>query len=409
MAAKTTGCCDVKFKNPTLVKKLSEGNLEFALNLYQTMTRNQDSNLFCSPFSVTAALSMTFAGARGNTATELMDTMKLDTDVHLALADVMKSLNMSQKSIDGIVLRCANRMYVDGSCRILDEFTRILVEQYGTEPRQVDFKRSTEATRLDINKWVEQVTEDKIKDLIVPGLLNDLTRMVLVNAIYFKGNWTTSFDPNRTIDGDFHLDVNGNKFTVKMMNIAKKKFRYVEDKDLRCKLLELPYAGDDRVSMFLILPDQVDGLVDLETRICGGGDSSRPTFEALMQSLRSPVKVDVSIPKFKMEYTVSLSDDVLRRMGIRDLFSQSKADLSGITGDNDLHVSAVIHKAFVDVNEEGTEAAAATAVVFLARRLDIEPPRRFIADHPFMFVIYDKMAELVLFVGRLKDPTKAAQ
>ncbi|HEY5505792.1 MAG TPA: serpin family protein, partial [Sedimentisphaerales bacterium] len=260
---------------------------------------------------------------------------------------------------------------------------------YGGDLQQVDFSTQTEPARKTINAWVESKTRDKIKELIKPGMLDSMTRLVLTNAIYFKGKWESPFKPERTEDSPFVLP-DGQKVNVLMMNQTG-KFDYMETNDIQ--VLEMPYVNND-LSMVILLPKKFDGVKDLEREF---------TSENLAGWLAKIHKreVRVFIPRFKMTSEFELAR-VLGAMGMPDAFS-GKADFSGMAGNKDLFISAVVHKAYVDVNEEGTEAAAATGVAMKLTSIR-EPLPVFRADHPFIFLIRDNQTGSILFLGRLENP-----
>ncbi|GAI76663.1 unnamed protein product, partial [marine sediment metagenome] len=255
---------------------------------------------------------------------------------------------------------------------------------------EVDFAGATETARKTINAWVEKKTKDKIKELLKPGVLNRLTRLVLTNAIYFKGNWDSQFEKARTQPAPFTL-TDGKKVNVPMMNQTE-KFKYTEAESFQA--LELPYV-DNELSMVILLPKETDGLSDFEKTLTAGNLSE------WLGKLRKR-KVIVSVPKFRMTSQFSLAA-VLKSMGMTDAFVPDAADFSGMNGKRDLFISAVIHKAYVEVNEEGTEAAAATGVVIGVTSMPARPPV-FRADHPFLFLIRDNRTGSILFIGRVMNP-----
>jgi serpin B len=260
---------------------------------------------------------------------------------------------------------------------------------YGAGLKEVDFARATEDARKTINAWVEKETQDKIKDLLKEGVLSTDTRLVLTNAIYFKGDWAWQFKKDRTSDQPFHVTAD-KTVQAPLMN-QKGKFNLFETDNFQ--MLELPYAGKD-LSMVVLLPKKVDGLPALEKALTAA------KFAEYVKNLREVDEVTVLLPKFKTTAEFQLNDE-LSKLGMKQAFS-NQADFSGIDGEKDLYLSAVIHKAFVDVNEEGTEAAAATAVVAEPKEAKITPVFR--ADRPFLFVIRDKRNDAILFLGRLSNP-----
>lgn len=248
-----------------------------------------------------------------------------------------------------------------------------------------------------INRWVADNTAQKITKLIPPGVLDHLTRLVLVNAVYFKGDWQKKFDVKDTKEEDFHVSAT-ETVRVPLMHKSKAKLWYGVNQDLNCQAIELPYAGD-RLSMFVILPIAVDGLGKLESSLSAG--ELLDARERFRMQLRD---VHVWLPKFKLDEQLGLTE-ILAKMGITDMFNKNVADFSGIDGTRELYVSKVLHQAVVDVNEEGTEAAAATAVVMMTRcAVILKDPFEFRADHPFVFFIQDNLTNSVLFLGRLVRP-----
>ncbi len=404
-----TGCASTNKNSETTAaaaKLIVDGNNQFALQLYQKL-RGGDGNLFFSPYSISTALAMTYAGARGATAHEMAQTLLFPTSpeaiAKLGLPDapmtpeefarafgqIIRDLN-ERGGKDAYELRVANALWGQKGFAFLDAFRELVASEYGGRARDVDFVGATEKARQTINAWVEEQTNGKIKNLIAQGALGAMTRLVLTNAIYFKGNWARQFDEARTQDAPFTL-IKEDKTQVPMMN-QKAKFGYAEAKDLQ--ILQLPYAGDE-LSMVILLPKADDGIVQLESNL---------TTENLATWLDRihHREVIVSIPKFKMTSKFDLGT-VLRSMGMGRAFS-STADFSGMTGQRNLFISAVIHQAYVDVNEEGTEAAAATGVVM--RLTSIGPNRTpvFRADHPFIFMIRDNASGSLLFLGRVTNP-----
>ena len=368
-----------------------EGNKAFAFGLYEKL-KEVEGNLFFSPYSISTALAMTYAGARGNTEKQMGTALHFTLDqkrFHPAFAWLEAQFKTVQEKGD-IELNIANALWAQEDYVFLREFLDLIQSNYGTVLNHVDFKRACEAARKKINAWVEQKTKDKIKDLIKPGVLNALTRLVLTNAIYFKGRWESQFKKSRTKESPFWLSID-KSVEVPMMT-QKRQFRYMENDSLQ--ILELPYIGDD-LAMIVLLPRKVDGLAQLEA------DLSVENLNMWIGHLRKR-EVSVFLPKFKMTSQFRLSE-TLASMGMPDAFG-GNADFSGIDGTKNLFISAVIHKAFVDVNEEGTEAAAATAAVISLTSAPSTPPPTFRADHPFVFLIHDNHSGSILFVGRIVDP-----
>ena len=381
-----------------------QGNNEFALALFARLREDQ-GNLFFSPYSISAALAMTYAGARGDTQTQMAKILHFPTvpsekvppkpvmqqgQFHSAFGEVVKDLNQRAKK-GNYDLAVANALWGQKGYGLLGDFLKLIEKEYDGRLSEVDFVIATESARKTINAWVEEKTKDKIKELIKPGVLDAMTRLVLTNAIYFKGNWARQFKKDRTREAPFTL-LSGQKIDVPMMNQTD-KFGYMEDEDFQA--LELPYV-DNELSMIILLPKETDALPEFEKTL-------KP--ENLSQWLDKIHRreVIVSVPKFKMTSQFSLAS-VLKSMGMTDAFSATAADFSGITGGRDLFISAVIHKAYVDVNEEGTEAAAATGVTMRLTSVGPSETPVFRADHPFLFLIRDNQCGSILFVGRVMNP-----
>ena len=360
------------------------------MKLYSKLVANKPSeNLFYSPASIYAALAMTYAGAKSNTAKEMEQVMNWNKPeiVHEMTQKLFEAIFPAPGECSEINLSFANRLWAQQGYAILKEYTDTLQSYYQAEMGTADFIRQPEEARKAINQWVEQKTNDKIKDLIKDGILKADTRLVLTNAIYFHGFWENQFKKADTRPSDFKVN-KSKTIKVKMMNKTE-SYWYGRNEELSCQVLKLPYKKE-KMAMMILLPDAVNGLAGLENKLTA--EHLRKCIE-----LTKKEKVKVSLPKFKMNCKFEMKD-VLSHLGIHDLFL-NKADLSGITGNKELYVFKVIHQAFVDVNEEGTEAAAATAVVMT--RCIPRPPTHFLADHPFLFAIQDCASGAILFVGRV--------
>jgi len=373
-------------------EQLVKGNTAFALDLYSALHK-QEGNLFFSPYSISTALGMTYAGARGNTREQMAKALTFtlqQNELHGAFARLQAQLNTEQGT-GGIELTVANALWAEKQYSFLEDFIQSTSENYGAPLNRVDFTNTPEETRTRINAWVAQKTNDKIKELIQPGVLNTLTRLVLTNAIYFKGTWSHQFTESETKDDRFWLS-RDKALTVPLMT-QKGDFSYGKNEDMQ--LLALPYAGGN-LSMIVLLPNEVDGLSKLEATLT---EERLASWLALLRMR----EVRVFLPKLTMTSEFNLKK-ILSAMGMPDAFSP-QADFSGMTGNRDMYINAVIHKACVDVNEEGTEAAAATAVTMRFTSAGIPPPE-FRADHPFLFLIRHNPSESILFLGRVADPAQ---
>ena len=379
------------------VEALVSANTAFALDLYQRLRRGEGS-IFFSPYSISVALAMTYAGARGATAEEMARVLHFDLfgetggsapRLHSAFGELIRRVNALGEA-GNYQLSVANALWGQKGAGFLPGFLDLTRTHYGAGLREVDFASATEAARKTINAWVEEETQDRIEDLIPPGVLDALTQLVLTNAIYFKGTWASQFSREATREEPFTLP-DGDRVTVSMMRRTG-EYRYAESEALQ--VLELPYAGDD-LSMVVLLPRKVGGLSDLERRL------TPENLHGWLAGLRSR-RVQVSLPRFTLASGFRLAE-ALRALGMADAFTPGRADFSGMNGRRDLYISAVLHKAFVEVNEEGTEAAAATAVV-MVKSAAPSPPVVFRADHPFLFLIRERPSGSILFLGRLLNP-----
>jgi serine protease inhibitor len=368
---------------------VAAANNAFALDLYAQL-RVQEGNLFVSPYSVSTALSMTLAGAAGRTAAEMEAALHVSAvpaaDRYALLGQLIQRYQ-ADRADKGYELHVANALWVAHGFALLPDFLSIVQTRLAAQAAEVDFTQS-EAAAQTINDWVAEHTGEKIKDLIPASALNNLTRLVLTNAIYFKGAWETPFLVRATQDGIWHA-AGGDK-TVPMMHRSD-RYGFFEDGTLSA--LSLPYAGED-LEMLVLLPKKLDGIGELEKSL----DTRRLTDLSGAIARR---RVVVSLPKFRMESRYDLAP-VLKEMGMPTAFTP-EADFSGIDGKRDLLISGVVHKAYVDVDEKGTEAAGATGIIVGASAVLASPPV-FNADHPFLFLIRDAKNQSILFMGRVSDP-----
>ncbi len=364
----------------------------FACDMYQQLGKEQ-GNLFFSPSSIWTALAMCYVGAAGTTAEEMSKTLLIESleELQSSYAAVESAWQVPEGSQD-IQLRIANRLWGQESFRFLPSFISETRDQFDAELKLLNFANSDQA-RTTINRWVEEQTEDKIKELLPDGVIDASTMLVLTNAVYFKGSWTHPFIADSTQQADFNLTKSTTVKVPLMYQLGQ--FAYKTEDELQ--ILELRY-GDGQLSMVILLPKMVDGLKQLESQF------NADNLERWTQGLKSQ-KVNVYLPKFKSTSQFELND-VLKSMGMPSAFDASKADFSGMSGNRELFLSAVIHKAFVDVNEEGTEAAAATGAVFSRTSVSPQQPAVFRADRPFIYLIRDVKSGAVLFLGRMSDPTQ---
>ncbi|XP_032166444.1 serpin B8 isoform X1 [Mustela erminea] len=371
---------------------LYEANGSFAINLLKMLGEEDSSrNVFFSPLSISSALAMVFMGAKGNTAAQMSQALCLNRggEIHQGFRSLLKEVN---KSGTQYLLRTANRLFGEKTCDFLPAFRESCQEFYQAELEELSFAEDTEASRRHINDWVTEKTEGKISEILGAGTVDPLTKLVLVNAIYFKGKWNEQFDRKYTRGMPFK--VNQEKKTVQMMfKQAKFKTGYVAEAHMQ--VLELPYAGQE-LSLVVLLPDDDTELAVVEKALTYEKFRDWTNPEKMTKD-----KVQVFLPRLKLEESYDL-ESFLRSLGMTDAFEEAKADFSGMSAKKNVPVSKVAHKCFVEVNEEGTEAAGATAVVRNARSIRPEP--RFCADHPFLFFITHRSTSSILFCGRFCSP-----
>jgi len=368
------------------VYSVVEANNKFAFELYSQLNKDGE-NVFFSPYSISTALAMTYEGARGKTAEEMQSVLhfpKDDVSRRSSFARIYNELNKKDKEYK---LSTANALWGQKDFSFEKDFIDAVQNYYGGKLQNLDFKTDAENSRQTINKWVEGQTNDRIKDLIPQRILNPLTRLVLTNAIYFKGAWVMQFEKKDTKDEDFRT--NGKTIKVPMMSLAGEKARFNYSENDEIQIIELPYKGGE-ISMIIILPKN-----DLNSLALNNQKLNE--YKSLFREQR----VNVFLPKFKFE-TKSMLKPILTDMGMPTAFSDY-ADFTGMTLEEPLWIDEVIHQAFVEVNEEGTEAAAATAVVMQTSAMP-QPIPVFRADHPFIFIIQERATGNILFLGRVANP-----
>ena len=376
---------------------LVAGNSGFAFDLYRPL-KDTDGNLFYSPHSISLALAMTYAGARGGTAQQMADTLRFTLPNRPQLHPTFNWLDIELgsrgegakgKDGEGFRLNIVNAIWGQKDYKFLSEFLDILAENYGAGLRPLDVIKAPDQSGTTINDWVSEKTEGRIKDLIPQGLIHSLTRLVLTNAIYFNAAWQYTFEEDMTKDGSFYL-LDGSEITIPMMRQTE-NFGYTEGEGYQA--VELPYDGRE-LSMVILLPrkenfEQFEGSLDYQL------------VDPLIKALEYQ-RVNLTMPKFEFESEFGLSD-TLAAMGMPVAFSAS-ADFSGMTGNRELFIQEVVHKAFVSVDEAGTEAAAATAVIMPAS-MPPGKPIEVTVDRPFIFLIRDIETGTILFVGRVMNPS----
>ena len=381
-------------------KSGADAGNRFAVELYANLAAGE-GNLFLSPHSIHIALGMAYMCARGDTAAEMGRVLHLPAagaeDLFRAL---IEALNTGSKIGTQEVYRLwtANSFWAQQGYPFQEAYKELVKTHFGGELVEVDYAKAAESARAKINAWVEERTVGKIRDLIPAGTLTPLTRLVLANAIYMKSAWDQKFTPELTAEAPFHT---GATSTVKAQLMHRVgPYRYFEGDGFQA--VSMPYSAN-RLAMVVLLPAKVGGLAALEKKL---------TAEALTGWLAGMKRrpVDLSLPRFKLTASCAVAD-ALKALGMPTAFKSGPADFTGIADTKELYISHVLHKAYVDVNEEGTEAAAATAVVLAGRAMTEkeEPPVVFKADRPFLFLIRHEQTGAILFMGRVVDPTAGAR
>ena len=371
------------------------GNNDFALDLYKKISSdetNTGKNIFFSPYSISTALGMTYAGARSETERQMAAVLHFGPDqatLHSAFHDLSASVDGTGKEYQ---LNVGNALWGQQNYPFDKAFLSLISKYYAGGFNTVDFVQDTEPSRLKINQWVSDKTADKIKDLLQQGDISSLTRLVLTNAIYFKGDWATQFDKKMTRPASFNLGAAATSEVQMMMRTGQ--LPYAET-DL-FQAVELPYAGDD-LYMLILLPKADISVLEQQL--------SRQQLEELPAQMK-PTQLSLYLPRFKFDARYALQEKkYLPAMGMVDAFDERLADFSGLTGNKELFISGVFHKAYIDVTESGTEAAAATAVVMGLKSMP-PPATVFRADLPFLFLIRHKPTGSILFIGRVSNPSQ---
>ncbi len=371
------------------VQTLSEAMNDFSCELYKMIANDTHENLFFSPYSIFTALSMTYEGARGDTAEQMKTVLGFEQNDSISLCSFGRIYNLL--NIDSeYTLNTANALWTKEGYPFLNSYLNFIDNYYMGKATDIDFSNPASAADI-INTWVEENTGGKITDMLSEADVNPATVLILSNAIYFKGLWMSQFDEDNTMDRDFTL-TNGEVIQVPMMALtdAEESFNYTETED--AQILELPYKGND-VSMMIILPN--------ENNVTSIAEQLDTETVSTWKDSMNPTDVDIYLPKFTFRTEYNLKQ-ILIGMGMDVPFS-SQADFSGMNGFGVLFIEKVLHKAFIEVNEEGTEAAAATTVHMLDTAMP-EPPTVFNADHPFVFLIQQKETGAILFMGCITNP-----
>ena len=372
------------------ISSAADGSNQFAVDFYLEI-KDSGENIFFSPFSISTAFAMAYEGAKGNTSRQMEDVFYFEDDYIERTASYAAIHNIINAKSKKYELHTANALWAEQNYTFLENYTSTIRNYYGGNTTNMDFINNAEQSRQEINRWVEEKTKEKIKDLLPAGSINYLTRLVLTNAIYFKGEWVKKFDKDDTKDMPFKVD-SETEVTVPMMKLSGEnaRFNYAETENMQ--ILEMMYDGGN-LSMLVLLPRE--NLDEIEPELSAEN-------LAKWKSMMRERKIDVYFPKFRLETEYSLPG-TLQDMGMTDAFSWPEADFSGMDGGRNLFISGAFHKAFIEVNEEGTEAAAATAIVMT---MGMAFPNEFRADHPFIFIIQEKTTGSILFMGRMSNPAE---
>ncbi|XP_059119202.1 serpin B9-like [Peromyscus eremicus] len=372
---------------------LSEANGNFAIHLLKILCESNPSTNVCySPMSISSALAMVLLGAKGDTAVQMSQALGLnrEKDIHQGFQGLLHILNKPNKKY---ALRMANRLFAESTCEFLPTFKESCLQFYQSELEQLSFVKAAEESRKHINTWVSEQTEGKVPELLSNDSVDEATRLVLVNALYLKGKWHQPFDKDNTEEMPFKINKREER-PVQMM-CQEDTFNLAYVKEVQAQVLVMPYEGME-LSLVVLLPDDGVDLSKVENNL---------TFEKLMSwtkpDFMRSTDVEVFLPKFKLQEDYDMKS-VFQRLGMVDVFQGGKADLSGMSLERDLYLSKFVHKSVVEVNEEGTEAAAASAGIDVPFCLSEVPT--FCADHPFLFFIRHNKTNTLLFCGRFSSP-----
>nr|DBA24621.1 TPA: hypothetical protein GDO54_012251 [Pyxicephalus adspersus] len=367
---------------------------EVCIKLYQKLIEENEKNVAFSPMSIAAVLTMVYLGTKGNTEVQMSENLGA-VHIHNIPKAFEELFSIVNQPSNNFILKSANRLYSEKSFHVVQQYHQLISKHFHAEIQAMDFAHSADDARKKINNWVEEKTECKIKDLLPQGSVDSLTKLVVVNALYFKGNWDVKFPEENTEQKPFRLSKTKTKMVPMMFQRNKCNMFYVEE--LETKVLELPYVNKE-TSMIILLPDDIkdntNGLEQLQKEL------SYVKLNEWMDAM-TQTEVEIELPRFRLEEKYDLKS-YLSKMGMADLFSPGIADLRGISEAGNLHVSEIFHKVYVEINEEGTEAAAATGAIATVRTRPIV--EKVQADHPFMFFIKENRTKAILFFGAFSSP-----
>ena len=374
------------------IENVVTANNQFAIKLFNNISQNLDKNVFLSPWSISNAMVITYEGAGGNTASEIQNVLNFPTDYNTLRSSYAKLINDNNKNEGNYTLKTANAIWINNQSNILSEYQNTVEKYYLASSKSLDFNNKSQSSANEINNWVRKNTNNKIDKLVSPDNINNLTEIIITNAVYFYADWLEKFDKKDTKNQDFKI-LNGQNISIPFMNLTK-SFNYTEDENTQ--ILEMDYKGE-KVSMLILLPKESSSQ-NIQSLI---------TLEQInkWKSQLTKKKVLIQIPKFKFETEYKLIDN-FQELGITSAFIGGKADFSKLSNKSDLYINEINHKAYIDVSEKGTEAVAATSVGIMLMSLPrIVEPIKFIVDHPFIFLISEKETGNILFVGRVTNPS----
>ena len=370
-------------------------NEKFSCSIYNVMKKEQE-NLIMSPFSISCVVAMVSTGATGNTLQQIQSAFFFPSNHSLQLG--YQQIIPAIRSTDNFIMETANTIFAMEDFSLLPEYEEILTRNFHSSIQRVDFGDTVVAARM-INNWVEEVTREKIKNLVTKKMLSPDTRMVLISAFYIKADWKTKFYHKRTTEEDFFVSP-----TIKVksqMMKTKGDFLWANLETLACTMVELPYTGG-RIVLQVLLPNEKHKIGEVEEKLMNH------RIQELFQHASNYETVDIHLPKFKLEQTINLKNHLVT-LGVKDMFVPGLADFSGIDGTSQLCVSRVLQKVSVEITEEGTEAAAATAVIIeKATCPKPSPSKQFVANHPFIFFMRDRTTGMLLFMGKMANPQAGA-
>ena len=368
-------------------------NENFSCALYNVM--KEQENLIMSPFSISCVVAMVSTGARGNTLQQIQSAFffKSNHSLQIGYQQIIPAI----RSTDNFIMETANTIFAMEDFSLLPEYEEILTRNFHSSIQRVDFGDTVVSARM-INNWVEEVTREKIKNLITKKMLSSDTRMVLISALYIKADWETKFDHKRTSEEDFFVSP---AITVKSQMMKKKgDFLWANLETLACTMVELPYTGG-RIVLQVLLPNEKHKIGEVEEKLMNH------RIQELFEDASNYETVDIQLPKFKLEQTINLKNHLVT-LGVKDMFMPGLADFSGIDGTRQLCVSRVLQKAYFEITEDGTEAAAATAVIMFGLCAQPPPSKQFVANHPFIFFMRDRTTDMLLFTGKMANPQAGA-